>query len=91
MLARAVRTDFLTSILKGARYEVRCSYRCLKTCDGPSAPYCLAEALLSAQRGDVANGIVFAGGRAPEIQTISTVPAVIAALHEEAGTSYDTP
>lgn len=91
MLARAVRTDFLTGVLEGKRHEVRCSYRCLKTCDGPSAPYCIAEALLSAQRGDLANGIVFAGGRVPEIETVSTVPSVISALHEEAGTGHGSP
>ena len=58
MPGRALRTEFVEKILKKqAPKPVGCDY-CLKKC---SLEYCIIQALINSQRGDVKNGIVFSG------------------------------
>lgn len=56
------------AIKKGDFFEsdhaFKCAYNCLKTCKPAESPYCIADALLAAQRGDLENGFAFAGSNA---------------------------
>ena len=44
--------------------EFNCKYHCLETCHQNESLYCIAEALINAQRGDLTNGFAFAGSNA---------------------------
>ncbi|MCK8823948.1 NAD(P)H-dependent flavin oxidoreductase [Fuchsiella alkaliacetigena] len=58
-----------------------CDNLCLKDC---SRVYCIIKALLAAKEGDMSNGLVFAGERAFEIDSIESVKSIINSLVKEA-------
>jgi len=58
MPGRAIKTSFVEKILsKKAPKPVGCDF-CLKKC---SLEYCIIQALINSQRGDIENGVVFSG------------------------------
>lgn len=77
MPGRAIKTDFIVRANKGERVPVRCNYRCLKTCNPKTVPYCIALALFHAVSGDVDNAVVFAGSNVPKIDKIVSVKELI--------------
>lgn len=83
MPARAIKTEFVERMIRGETRPVRCSYACLKPCDPKRVPYCIAEALLNAQRGDLENGLFFCGKRVDEVKRIVSVRELITELASE--------
>jgi nitronate monooxygenase len=61
MVGRAINNDFLKRVAAGEKVPFKCPYRCLTKCNPKTSPYCIAEALLAAQRGDFENGFAFTG------------------------------
>lgn len=61
---RAIINPFLERVRKGEKRNINCRYSCLKTCDPSKSPYCIANALISAQKGGLDNGFAFAGTNA---------------------------
>jgi len=55
------KDSFLEKVKRG---EIKCGFKCLKSCDPKKSPYCIAEALINAQRGDLEKGFAFAGANA---------------------------
>ncbi len=80
---RAIKNKFLVDVAKGNKKPFKCSWKCLKTCDFKSAPYCIASALTHAQKGDFNNGFAFAGANAYRIKKIITVNELISTLKNE--------
>lgn len=70
---RAIRNQFLNEVTAGKRKPFRCPWKCLKTCDYREAPYCIAKALINAQKGNVGEGYTFAGANAYRVQEIISV------------------
>lgn len=71
---RAIRNEFTDRISDDAKLKiVKCS-NCLKVC---SHRFCTMESLLTSLRGDVKNGLVFAGSRVHEIKEILSVQQII--------------
>ncbi len=64
MPGRAIENSFLENIQKGEKSKFGCGYKCLKTCDPKNSPYCIANALVNAQKGNLDEGFVFAGAKA---------------------------
>jgi nitronate monooxygenase len=64
MPGRAIRNKFLDEVEAGKRHPVECPYYCLITCKQNDSPYCIARALVEAQRGEFENGYVFVGANA---------------------------
>ncbi len=81
---RVIVNDFVKSIQHGEQKPVKCAWKCLKTCDYKKVPYCIADALFNAARGDFDNGFSFAGSKAYLAQRITTVKETI----EEIKTEY---
>jgi nitronate monooxygenase len=79
MPGRALRNDFLTRAAKG-EVKFNCSYLCLRTCDPKTSPYCIAEALTNAAKGDFKNGFVFVGANVYRINKIVPVKELIKEL-----------
>ena len=61
---RAIKSPFLERVMNGEKIEFRCDYKCLKTCKPQESPYCIANALIEAQKGNLKKGFAFAGTNA---------------------------
>lgn len=73
---RAVRNQYLEVVESGQTTPLRCHYNCLKPCSPKDSPYCIAEALINAQRGNMQKGFAFCGANAWRAQEITSVASV---------------
>jgi nitronate monooxygenase len=83
MPGRALTNKFLDEALEGKRKPPKCIYHCIKTCDPETTPFCIANALLAACRGDMSDGFAFTGSNVARIHNITTVSAIFQELQEE--------
>ncbi|MFY9357460.1 MAG: hypothetical protein WAO60_06135, partial [Defluviitoga tunisiensis] len=60
-----------------------CNFHCIKTCNFVDAPYCIAQALLNAARGNLDEGFVFVGKYGYKIDKITSVKEVINNLFQD--------
>jgi len=77
---RAIVTKFLTQVEEGKIGRFPCKHLCLKSCN---RRFCIIESLITAQKGNVDDGIMFAGERFSEIKDILPVKVIIDNLLEE--------
>ncbi|MEW5765185.1 MAG: NAD(P)H-dependent flavin oxidoreductase [Acidobacteriota bacterium] len=80
---RAIRNAFLDSVEAGEKSPFKCPYHCITTCDYKTAPYCIALALVNAQKGNLRSGFAFAGANAFRAQGILSVRQIVEALRRE--------
>lgn len=73
MPGRAIRNAFLDKVKLGYKQPIRCPFKCIKTCDISSSPYCIINALFSAFKGKFQTGYAFAGTNAFLAQKIISV------------------
>ena len=83
MPAHAVRNPFTERLEREGRIPHDCPFKCLKTCEGPSSIYCIADALLKSASGDVVNGLVFAGSNVGKVDKMYYVKDLISELVNE--------
>ena len=83
MPGRAIFNDFLEKVRQGKKQPIRCPFKCIKTCDISSSPYCIITALINAVKGNFANGYAFAGSNAFKATAIVSVKETIAKLLKE--------
>ncbi|MBN2612492.1 MAG: nitronate monooxygenase [Bacteroidales bacterium] len=76
MPGRAIENDFILAAESGEKHPDRCKYNCIKSCNTKTTEYCIAEALLSAYRGNFKSGFVFSGANAHLINSFTTVEEV---------------
>lgn len=81
---RAVRTPFVDKVVAGTAPKAL-PEEC-KGCIGPvcDKSYCILKALEAARRGDLDNGLVFAGANVWRVKEITTVKKLIEELVDEA-------
>ncbi len=79
---RAIDNNFLRDVDKGVKKPFKCPWKCLKTCDYKSAPYCIALALYNARYGMLIDGFAFAGSNAYRINKIITVKQLFGILED---------
>jgi len=84
MPGRGIVNDFVQRINRGETLPLKCTYRCLKTCDPKTAPYCIAEALTNASEGKFEDAFAFCGENAYRCTEIVPVSRLIGQLVEEA-------
>jgi len=77
---RAIKNRFLEKISAGIKKPIKCPWKCLKTCDVESAPYCICAALTNAKKGILEKGFAFAGANTYRINTINSVRELIKTL-----------
>lgn len=80
---RVVHNAFVDQINEGKTKPFKCSWKCLSSCNYKEAPYCIAQALFNAAKGDMENGFAFAGTNAYKATKIQHVSEVMAELIEE--------
>ena len=76
MPGRAIRNPFVERMQRESEKITFC-YNCLKACNPAEAKYCISQALIDAVKGDVENGLLFAGACVGQIHQIQTVKEVI--------------
>ena len=83
MPGRAIINKFINDVNEGKRKPYKCPYHCIITCKYESSPYCIALALINAERGKLQNGFAFAGENAYRAENIVTVKELTDTLIEE--------
>ncbi len=89
MPGRAIRNKFTEDVGRGERKPFICPHHCIITCDFKNAPYCIALALINAQKGKMDEGFAFAGANAYRADKIIPVKELIENLQEEYRTALD--
>lgn len=84
---RALRNTFLDKA-KAGEIKFKCGFQCLRTCVPAQSPYCIADALINAARGDLDNGFVFCGSNVYRMDKIVSVKHLINELVTEAELNY---
>lgn len=83
MLGRAIENSFLKDVANGKSQFRKCAWRCLKSCDIKTAPYCISLALNSARKGALDKGFAFAGSNAYRVDKIILVKELLKELKEQ--------
>ncbi len=73
MPGRAIGNTFLDKVKLGIKHPIRCPFKCIKTCEVSSSPYCIISALFNAFKGKFNNGYAFAGTNAYLAQKIISI------------------
>ncbi len=83
MPGRAIRNKYIDDVSAGVKKPYKCPYHCIITCDYNNSPYCIAHALISAQKGYLHNGFAFAGANAYRVDQVVSVKQLVSTLLEE--------
>lgn len=83
MPGRAILNSFIGAVNKGEKMPFKCPYHCIVTCKFQESPYCIAVALINAQKGKLKNGFAFAGVNAFRATKIETIKNVFESLISE--------
>ena len=78
---RAILTPFMKETAEKRVVPTRC-IGCMLPCKPDVTPYCISEALIHAVKGEVEQGLVFAGANAYRIEQITTVKQLIQELFD---------
>lgn len=73
MPGRAIGNEFISRMQAGEKHPVKCPYKCIKTCNVESTPYCIFAALMNAMKGNMKHGYAFAGTNAWRAKKIESV------------------
>jgi NAD(P)H-dependent flavin oxidoreductase YrpB (nitropropane dioxygenase family) len=88
MPGRAIFSNFIRKVREGRKQPKKCPFKCIKTCDISSSPYCIITALINALKGNFENGFAFAGSNAFRATKISSVREIFQSLLMEYKTSH---
>ncbi|MGA2915337.1 MAG: nitronate monooxygenase family protein [Sedimentisphaerales bacterium] len=80
---RVINSSFVEKIKQGQTIPFECSYKCLRTCEPETVPYCIAKVLSNAAKGKMDEAFAFAGSNAGRCKEIVPVKALIDKLVEE--------
>jgi len=83
MPGRVLNSKFVERIKNGETIPIKCTYKCLRTCDPKTAPYCIAKVLLNAAEGNLDEAFAFSGSNAYRCNEIIPVKQLIGQLAEE--------
>lgn len=83
MPGRAIRSKFLKDVSSGKKMELKCAWKCLKSCDIKTARYCISLALDNARKGIMEKGFAFAGSNAFRINNIISVKELLQELQKQ--------
>lgn len=87
MPGRAIFSNFIQKVKDGKKQPLKCPFKCIKTCDISSSPYCIITALINALKGNFENGFAFAGSNAFRATKIISVRETFKSLLREYGES----
>lgn len=82
MPGRAIYNDFVKKT-ENEKCKIDKCYRCIKTCDTASTPYCITKALVNAVKGNMNEALVFCGSNVDRIKEIVSVHSLMQELVNE--------
>jgi len=80
---RVIHNDFIDKVIAGERKVKHCPYKCLHTCNYQEASFCIALALMNAQKGNISEGILCCGTNGYRNDTIVSVKELLATIRDE--------
>ncbi|MHC1706341.1 MAG: NAD(P)H-dependent flavin oxidoreductase [Bacteroidales bacterium] len=80
---RAIKNEFIEKIRQGKKQPINCPYKCIKTCDVATSPYCIITVLMNAYKGNMNSGYAFAGSNAYRATKIKPVAEIFSEIKEE--------
>lgn len=80
MPGRAILNPLMRRVMGGEKVPHSPCHRCLEKCSPAEIPYCITDGLISAVKGDTANGLLFCGAKAWRAEKIDTVREAVQAL-----------
>lgn len=80
---QVVNSPFVEKIKSGETIPFRCPYKCLRSCDPKTAPYCIARVLANAAEGKMDEAFAFAGSNAYRCNEIIPVKTLMQRLADE--------
>jgi len=83
MPGRSIFNHFLQEAADGQRRPKACRHNCIRSCNPKTTLYCIADALLSAFKGNLNDGFAFVGSNAGRVKKITTVKEIFTELQEE--------
>lgn len=83
MPGRAIYNPFIKKMEEQRDNITKC-YRCIKTCNVATTPYCITKALVNAVKGNLEDALIFCGSNVDRITEITTVPKLMRQLVKEA-------
>ena len=72
MPGRAVYNDFIKKV-EAEKENIKKCYQCLGKCKPAQVPYCITKALVEAVKGNLSEGLVFAGANVGKITHMMSV------------------
>ena len=82
ILGRAVDNNFLEEVEEERKPSKKC-INCLEPCDPGTTRYCISDALVNAVKGNVQEGLVFAGSNVGRVERIEPVKDIINQIVKE--------
>ena len=83
MPGRALQNDFIEAARQGNKKPFKCVFHCVHTCDQEKTPYCIAQALISAMKGNLERGFAFCGANVARVNSIVSVKELMESLQQE--------
>ena len=83
MPGRALCNDFISAAREGLKKPFKCIFHCVSTCQQEKTPYCIAQALINAMRGNLERGFAFCGANVFRVNKIITVGELMDSLQHE--------
>jgi nitronate monooxygenase len=87
---RVINNKFVEAIKQGKTVPFNCQYKCLRTCDPRTAPYCIAKVLSNAADGRLDESFAFAGSNAYRCTEIIPVKQLVEQLSVELAAALKT-
>ncbi|MEG6502487.1 MULTISPECIES: NAD(P)H-dependent flavin oxidoreductase [unclassified Desulfovibrio] len=83
MPGRALDNGFIHAAREGNKKPFKCIFHCVHTCEQEKTPYCIAQALINAMKGNLERGFAFCGANVSRVNKITSVRELMDSLQHE--------
>ena len=83
MPGRALDNNFIHAAREGNKKPFKCVFHCVHTCEQEKTPYCIAQALINAMKGNLERGFAFCGANVSRVNKITSVRELMDSLQHE--------
>jgi NAD(P)H-dependent flavin oxidoreductase YrpB (nitropropane dioxygenase family) len=83
MPGRALYNQFIEAAREGLKKPFKCIFHCVSTCQQEKTPYCIAQALINAMKGNLERGFAFCGANVFRVNEIVSVRELMESLQRE--------
>lgn len=82
MPGRAINNKFVQNLAKGIKPKIEKCNNCLSKCSPATTPYCISKALINSVKGNVENGLIFAGSNVSKVKKMMSVEEIFDELKD---------